>query len=250
MASISSTRKRSATSPPLAPAQSQAKISKYFERKTQRGLSSKIDQSLNTTPAEPQEETTSAITSLEGAPPPTSPDTPSNPKTLTLTYHTGDIFAAPPESLLIHACNTQGSWGAGIAAAFRTRYPQAYKRYRDYCLSSHSPTSNPVRTGTCLLIPPCETDPKKEQHWIGCVFTSAKYGKAKDKPGVILANTGPAMGELLEKFKEDGGDGKKVRMCKINSARFGVEWERTVAVLEGIEVEPGWAENVEVWSIG
>jgi ADP-ribose 1''-phosphate phosphatase len=175
------------------------------------------------------------------------PESKSN--TLTLSYHTGDIFAAPPNALLIHACNTQGSWGAGIAAAFRTQYPESYKRYRAYCLSSHNPSTNPVRTGTCLLIPPCEA-PGRKQHWIGCLFTSARYGKGKDRPNVILANTGPAMRELMQQFKEKSGEGEKeVRMCKINSARFGVPWERTVAVLEGIEVQEGWMEGVEVWSM-
>jgi ADP-ribose 1''-phosphate phosphatase len=172
--------------------------------------------------------------------------------TLSLTYHTGDIFAAPPHTLLIHACNTQGSWGAGIAAAFRQHYPQAFKRYRDYCLVSHKPSTNPVPTGTCLLIPPCETDPKKSKHWIGCLFTSAKYGKGKDKPAVILANTGPAMEDLLQQFMKadvEGREEAEVRMCRINSARFGVPWERTVAVLEGVEVEEAWVRDIEVWDL-
>ncbi|KAF2682230.1 hypothetical protein K458DRAFT_245827, partial [Lentithecium fluviatile CBS 122367] len=176
--------------------------------------------------------------------PSTSPD--ATPTTLSLAYHMGDIFAAPPSTLLIHACNTQGSWGAGIAAAFRQRYPQAYKRYRAHCLTTHDPSTNPVPTGTCLLIPPCETNPKAAKHWIGCLFTSAKYGKLKDKPPVILTNTGPAMKELLQRFKEEGEEGE-VRMCKINSARFGVPWEKTVEVLEGIEVEDGWVGDIEVW---
>ncbi|KAF1955695.1 hypothetical protein CC80DRAFT_525891 [Byssothecium circinans] len=180
------------------------------------------------------------------------PKSTSSSPTLTLTYHKGDIFAAPPQTLLIHACNTQGSWGAGIAAAFRTRYPAAYKVYRDYCLKRHDPKTNPIPTGTCLLIPPCETTNGKPKHWIGCLFTSAKYGKAKDKPDVILSNTAPAMKELLGEAKTVTKDGKgvgEVRMCMINSARFGVPWERTVEVLEGIVVEEGWADSVEAWSI-
>ncbi|KAF2645398.1 hypothetical protein P280DRAFT_465247 [Massarina eburnea CBS 473.64] len=172
--------------------------------------------------------------------------------TLTLSYHKGDIFSAPPQSLLIHACNTQGSWGAGIAAAFRTRYPAAYKVYRDYCLKTHNPVTKPVSTGTCLLIPPCETTNGKPKHWIGCLFTSAKYGKMKDKPDVILQNTAPAMKECLAQAKvavKDGNGVGEVRMCRINSARFAVKWERTVEELEGIVVEDGWKDNVEVWSI-
>ncbi|KAF2473662.1 uncharacterized protein BDR25DRAFT_256475 [Lindgomyces ingoldianus] len=175
--------------------------------------------------------------------------------TLTLTNHTGDIFSAPPNTLLIHACNTQGSWGAGIAAAFRDRYPNAYLQYRSHCLKAHDPRANPVPTGSCLLIPPCETG-DVPRHWIGCLFTSAKYGRAKDRPDVILTNTGPAMRDLLEEVRarEMGTEGEGevvsgIRMCKINSARFGVPWHRTVEVLEGIVVEEGWKGDAEVWSI-
>jgi ADP-ribose 1''-phosphate phosphatase len=174
------------------------------------------------------------------------------PQTLTLSLHIGDIFAAPPLTVLIHACNTQGSWGAGIAAAFRVKYPVAFTIYRRHCLDTHHPKTNPVPTGSCLLIPPSETKPGAPQHWIACLFTSARYGKGKDKPDVILRNTGPSVRSMLEQIKEAQAKGEGVgglRMCKINSARFAVPWERTVAVLEGIEVEEGWVGDVEVWDV-
>lgn len=171
--------------------------------------------------------------------------------TLQLTYHKGDIFAAPRDSLLIHACNTQGSWGSGIAAAFRTRYPAAYKVYHEYCTKTHHPVKDPIPTGTCLLIPPCETSNGKSRHWIGCLFTSAKYGKAKDKPHDILRNTGPAMMQLLERVKEEetnhGRKLEEVRVCKINSGRFAVPWQRTAKVLEGIVLKEDWKCTIEVW---
>ncbi|KAF2866357.1 hypothetical protein BDV95DRAFT_505059 [Massariosphaeria phaeospora] len=177
---------------------------------------------------------------------------PAPPPTLTLTHHTGDLFAAPPHSILIHACNTQGQWSAGIAAAFRSLYPRAHQRYRQHCLSHYNPSSNPVPTGTCLLIPPCEDESDKSgrpQHWIACLFTSAKFGRAKDKPPVILVNTRKAMRGLLRQVRRSGCGGGGLRMCRINSARFGVPWERTVAVLEGIVLEEGWVGSAEVWSI-
>ncbi|KAF2249306.1 hypothetical protein BU26DRAFT_519424 [Trematosphaeria pertusa] len=187
-------------------------------------------------------------------PPEASAPGDAQPTTLKLTYHEGDIFGAPDNTVLIHACNTQGSWGAGIAAAFRTKYPQAYKAYRNHCLAQHDPKTDPVRTGTCLLIPPCETNPKTAKHWIGCLFTSAKYGKAKDKPAVILRNTAPAMRDLMRQVSEareqdEDQPVESFRMCKINSARFGVPWERTEEVLQGIAVEEGWPESIQVWSI-
>jgi ADP-ribose 1''-phosphate phosphatase len=78
------------------------------------------------------------------------------------------------------------------------------------------------------------------------LFTSAKYGKGKDKPDVIVGNTGPAVEMLLELVRMAGGV-EAVRMCRINSGKFGVEWERTEGVLEGIVVREGWMGNVEVW---
>jgi ADP-ribose 1''-phosphate phosphatase len=171
-------------------------------------------------------------------------------RTLTLSYVKGLLWNAPPNALLIHACNTQGSWGAGIAAALRTRYPNAYKIYRAHCLETHDPKTNPVPTGTCLLIPPCETMRGKEHHWIGCVFTSANYGATKDSPDMILSNTGPAMRELLEKASVATKNGKgvgEVRMCLVNSARFAVPWEKTMEVLKGIEVQEGWARHIHVY---
>jgi hypothetical protein len=40
-----------------------------------------------------------------------------------------------------------------------------------------------------------------------------------------------------------------VRMCKINSGLFGVPWEATSAVVEGIEVEDGDLKEIEVFSM-
>ncbi|KAI1908881.1 ADP-ribose 1''-phosphate phosphatase [Ophidiomyces ophidiicola] len=45
----------------------------------------------------------------------------------------GDLFDAPDNAVLIHACNCQGSWGKGIAAIFRNKYPAAYRIYRAHC---------------------------------------------------------------------------------------------------------------------
>ena len=170
-----------------------------------------------------------------------------SPKSLQLTYHKGDMFgAAPKNCLLIHACNTQGHWGAGIAKAFKTHYPKAYTAHNKFCAKQHSKT-NPVPTGTAQLLAPVDGDP---QHWIGCVFTSAKYGKAKDKPDAIVRNTVASTEMLLELVKMAGGGGDgvgEIRMCKINSGKFGVPWERTEEALQGIVLREGWAGKIEVW---
>ncbi|RWA10938.1 hypothetical protein EKO27_g4166 [Xylaria grammica] len=164
---------------------------------------------------------------------------------LALTKHRGNIFAASDYTVLIHACNTQGKWGAGIAAAFKNAYPNAFAAYRAHCLSS----TEPVQTGTCLLIEPCEagTAPK---HWIACLFTSARYGRGRDAPGEILENTGRAVEDLLERLRDAEESGRSVgslRMCMINSGKFGVPWARTETVLREVEVKEGYRGAVEIW---
>ncbi|KIK57502.1 hypothetical protein GYMLUDRAFT_751385 [Collybiopsis luxurians FD-317 M1] len=37
--------------------------------------------------------------------------------------------------VLLHACNTLGSWGGGIALAFKEQFPEQYEVYREHCLS-------------------------------------------------------------------------------------------------------------------
>ncbi|KAL5116501.1 ADP-ribose 1''-phosphate phosphatase [Pleosporales sp. CAS-2024a] len=165
-------------------------------------------------------------------------------RTLRLTYHVGDMFSDAPENcLLIHACNTQGHWGAGIAKAFKLRYPKAYTAHHEFCAKEHS-KANPVPTGSAQLLAPVDAG---AQHWLGCLFTSAKYGKAKDQPDVIVKNTGSSMGMLLELVRMGGSEISEVRMCKINSGKFGVPWAQTEKVLKDMRVQGGWRGEVQVW---
>jgi ADP-ribose 1''-phosphate phosphatase len=121
----------------------------------------------------------------------------------------GDLFDAPDEAVLIHACNCIGSWGAGIAAAFKTRYPEAFIEYRQHCRSNKIENLN----GSALLIPPLEEDGPK--HFVGCLFTSKRPGKARDSPEDILQNT--------------------------ETALFNVPWESTKSLIEKLDFKD---ENV------
>lgn len=107
-----------------------------------------------------------------------------------LKYITADLFAAPPGSILVHACNSVGSWGAGIAVAFRTKYPSSFEVYKAHC-KAHS-TDELI--GTCLVIRGGE---KEGWHDIACLFTSKAYGKRKDPPDDILNATRNSVKDLL-----------------------------------------------------
>lgn len=200
---------------------------------------------------------------------PTNPPKSTKPH-ITLTNRKSSLFASPPSTALCHACNTQGSWGAGIALAFKKSYPSAFKIYAAHC----SKWSGSSLLGTTLLIPPQHKSPLKAerdaQHWIACLFTSEKKGKGKGSRESILEATGEAVEDLVRKVGEVNGDGDdegddgkgkgkdgsgggdrigEVRMCKINSGLFGVPWEATRAVIEGIEIGKGDLEKIAVYSL-
>jgi len=84
---------------------------------------------------------------------------------------------------------------------------------------------------------------KGPRHFVGCLFTSKRYGRNKDKPAEILKNTGPSVKALMMAIKDYNSKGStgdrvdEIRMCQINSGLFAVPWPRTKEVIEGIEVD-------------
>jgi ADP-ribose 1''-phosphate phosphatase len=152
---------------------------------------------------------------------------------ITLTERKGDLFAAPPNTLLIHACNCVGSWNAGIALAFQKTYPAAYAIYQSHC-SSRTPNS---LLSTCLLIQPQPGD--KPNHWIGCLFTSRKFGRGKDSKEEILDSTDSALQDMLEQLEDGKKKPKGVWMCKINSGSFKVPWMQTKKLIEALSFKGG-----------
>jgi ADP-ribose 1''-phosphate phosphatase len=151
---------------------------------------------------------------------------------ITLTERKGDLFDAPPNTLLIHACNCVGSWNAGIALAFQKKYPAAYSIYQAHCASR---TPNALLS-TCLLIPP---QPGSPNHWIGCLFTSRKYGRGKDSKDDILDSTDSALQDMLEQVEDLKKKPTKVWMCKINSGSFKVPWMQTKKLIEALTFKGG-----------
>ncbi|KAL0256408.1 ADP-ribose 1''-phosphate phosphatase [Diplodia seriata] len=156
----------------------------------------------------------------------------------------GDIFDAPPNAVLIHACNCIGDWGAGIAAAFKKHYPSAHKAHQDFCKKGRN---GKATTATAQLISPVDAQPCR--HYVGCLFTSVYFGKKRDSPKVILENTGPAMENLLRQIAEESKvkDITELRICKINSGLFQVPWEDTLEVLRNIKLEQGMPTTVTVF---
>ena len=135
-----------------------------------------------------------------------------------VTIVKGDLFDAPKGSIICHAVNCHGVWGAGIARSFKTRYPESYGYYRAVCEGNGNSL-----LGSCLLI-------HEESHTIGCLFTSSGYGSRADSNEEILEATKEAIKDLI--FQNSYPQSKPIHMCKINSGLFGVPWELTQKVLE------------------
>lgn len=127
-----------------------------------------------------------------------------------IKYVDDDLFNAPSNSILLHACNCMGVWGSGVAYQFRQKFRTEHLLYEAYC--QHT---GPLGIGTCLLL-----------NNVGCLFTSISYGKDVDRPELILVNTRSAITSLLSKTPA-----REFHLPKINSGLFKVPWEETEKIL-------------------
>ncbi|KAF3397735.1 ADP-ribose 1''-phosphate phosphatase [Penicillium rolfsii] len=187
----------------------------------------------------------------------TTLNVPTSPHSL-IREVTADLFDAPEGSGLIHACNTEGSWGAGIAQAFRERYPAAYRFYQSHC-RAYARSKEPVEIvsafstpqsgqtvlylplGTALIIPPQPEDYNagSKQHWIICLFTSRGFGRHVDQPNMILNSTQAALRDLKDKLVDlliDGTEPSPTALysCQFNSGLFRIPWRRTQGLLKSV----------------
>ncbi|KAI5957825.1 POA1 [Candida theae] len=150
---------------------------------------------------------------------------------MTIKYITGDLFRHTAQAgksvVLAHACNTGGSWGGGIAAVFRNKFPIANSEYTNYCLN------NTNLLGTSLLLE--ADDFEQSRVYIACLFTS----DFSQSPEQIASHTYRSLKHLAKQLESIDGveaqDGKKVvNMPKINAGIFGVPWELTEGELKKV----------------
>ncbi len=122
----------------------------------------------------------------------------SRPAVARLKFRPGGLFhKAPPGAILLHACNCMGTWGGGIALAFKLQFPKAFEAYHKHCLEH---ASNPRQLlGTCFIARGSELGYKYD---VGCLFTSVDYGKNVDPPDSILEATKLSVQDLMAQNKE------------------------------------------------
>jgi ADP-ribose 1''-phosphate phosphatase len=133
-------------------------------------------------------------------------------------HKTGSLFEAPTGSILVHACNSYGVWGSGIAVEFRKRFPKSHKEYRDYCEHHDSKVS-----GTTFLT----------SENVGCLITSGGFAKSLDERPAIIGNTILALKDLFKAYL-DTDVPIEIHSNRFNSGLFNVPWEHTETALKGV----------------
>lgn len=145
-----------------------------------------------------------------------------------IKYIEDDLFNAPQDQLLVHACNCRGVWGSGVAKEFNARFNIEYNLYNRLCDDIYGkyliedPIPGKKRgvysshlLGTAAIL-----------NRVGCLFTSFDYGINVDSPEEIVKNTEKALTDLISKTT------MKIAMPKINSGLFKVPWEQTEEILK------------------
>lgn len=141
------------------------------------------------------------------------------------------LFDAPEDAIIIHACNSQGVWGSGIAKPFKENYPGSFVDYNRFCISW-----NKTR-GTACGLADMATLHEDEKHWVGWIVTSHNYADLKDSPEVIKINTTLALQELCKKLYQAHSIDKQnfeVYSNKFNSGLFNVPWEDSELILKTV----------------
>ncbi len=132
-----------------------------------------------------------------------------------IEYVHGDLFS-DKESALLHACNCKKTWGRGVAAQLRERFPLANETHK---MIDAKPGDVFVIYGNQI-----------ESQAIVCLFTSNGYGSETDSVDDILNATHKSL-EELSKFCQMN-PGFRIASPKINAGLFRVPWEKTEALIE------------------
>lgn len=138
-----------------------------------------------------------------------------------LMYEKMSVFNAPKDTILAQACNSHGIWGAGIAVAFKSKFPLAYASYNSYCMDMLLQKPNKGAAGKCLVTF------EESGHYVACLMTSFGYGQMKDHRDKIIAQTYLALDDFFNEYNRLGLNGTAIYSNKFNSGLFNVPWEET-----------------------
>lgn len=161
---------------------------------------------------------------------------------MSIVYTNDNIFKSLPHSIILHACNCKGSWGAGIAREIARLYPNHYAEYREFCKNVDAIEA----LGGCLFINESVDNKTDRSHYIGCLFTNVDYGSkhpTKEQIDSIINATNQSFQSLLSQIDEGRKNGMRIgeiHMPKINAGYFGVPWELTERCINKIIENTDW----------
>ena len=147
-----------------------------------------------------------------------------------IQFVSGDLFKNRLKAqALAHGCNCAGSMGAGIAVAFRERYPEMYEEYRRRC-KAEPRQFNP---GDVFL---WKND---DRPWVFNLATQERYWRGRATYEAIEA--------CLVKMRQlaDGQGIGRVSMPRIGAGLGGLSWRKVKAIIE--RVFAGWAGTLIVY---
>lgn len=148
-----------------------------------------------------------------------------------ISYQNISLFDAPQGGIIVHACNSQGVWGSGIAKPFKEKYPYSYISYQRFV------EEKVLERGTACGRGSLTNTLFDEDHVVGWIVTSHNYADKKDSPELIKIHTTMALVNLCEDIMQRYpyvDDQINVYSNKFNSGLFAVPWEQSELILKTV----------------
>jgi O-acetyl-ADP-ribose deacetylase (regulator of RNase III) len=135
-----------------------------------------------------------------------------------IEFVSGDLFVNRFRSrALAHACNCQGSMGAGVATGFRDRYPEMFAEYRRRCKAK----PREFNLGDVFL---WKAD---NQPWVFNLGTQERYWRGR--AGYRAIET--ALKGMREQADREGIP--SIAIPRIGAGHGGLPWKKVRAIIEG-----------------
>ena len=136
-----------------------------------------------------------------------------------IKYAKMSLFDAPKNSFIVHACNSEGVWGAGIAKEFAIQCPSQYVIYKKQ--------ASRIGEAVFEIFHDHDAEPHHVVNLITCSIE--KYMSTSEEE--ILINTATALFDFLTFYVEHYPK-KPIYSNRFNSGIFNVPWEKTEKVLK------------------
>lgn len=146
-----------------------------------------------------------------------------------LIFKSGDVFTSDAGAIA-HGVNTRGVMGAGIAKAFRERYPDMYSHYRRECQFGR------LQPGGLMAYLPADGE-------FGVVYNVAS--QKNTGPDAKIEWLGAGLDSAL-RDAETRGFGK-IAMPRIGTGIGGLDWEEVEPWLRGLAGK--YNVDIEVWTL-